>query len=227
MNIRRARLAALLTAGIQLTGAPCAAQSMRPEDLAQGKVLVTPRDSPDPHFANSVIELARYDASGALGLMLHYRTDLTAKKTLNGIKGTENRADKLFVGGPVEIPVVFALLRNQSAPAGSQRVAGNLYLMTSRQSIGSALANGWPAADLRLFIGYSGWGPGQLQREVRRGGWYIFDYDESLVFDEHPETLWDRLIAKAERRLASVSGGAPAAVMSAGLPPAHRAIANR
>ncbi len=47
-------------------------------------------------------------------------------------------------------------------------------------------------------MGYVGWGPGQLAREVRLGGWYIFDYDERIVFDEHPETLWKRLIEKAE-----------------------------
>jgi putative transcriptional regulator len=210
---------AALIVGVVLAGAPCAAQSMRPEDVAQGKILVTPRDSPDPHFANSVILLARYDASGALGLMIHYRSDLTAKKMLNGIKGIDNRADKLYVGGPVEIPVVFALLRNKSAPEGGRRVTGNLYLMTSRQSIGAALANAWPEKDLRLFIGYSGWGPGQLEREVRRSGWYIFDYDESLVFDEHPETLWDRLIAKADRRLASAPGGKPAPAAPSGLQP--------
>ena len=82
--------------------------------------------------------------------------------------------------------------------AAAKPVAGKLYLVTSKQGIASALSEGRKASDLRIFLGYAGWGPGQLAREVRLGGWYIFDYDESLVFDEHPETLWKRLIAKTE-----------------------------
>ena len=199
-HLRRAILA--LIAGFLFAASSGLAQSMRPEDLAQGKIIITPRNSPDPHFSNSVIVLAHYDQTGALGLMLHYKSDLTIQKALKGIAGAEKRTDTVFVGGPVELPVVFALLRTKSAPTGVSRVADNLYLMTSKQSIATALTEEHPASDLRVFIGYSGWGPGQLEREVRRSGWYIFDYDESIVFDEHPDTLWNRLIGKAERRLA-------------------------
>ena len=163
MNLRHAILA--LTGGFLLAASPAAvAQSMRPEDLAQGKIIITPRDSPDPHFSNSVIVLAHYDQTGALGLMLHYKSDLTIQKALKGIAGAENRSDPVFVGGPVELPVVFALLRTKSAPTGVTRVTDDLYLMTSKQSIATALTDGRPASDLRVFIGYSGWGPGQLER---------------------------------------------------------------
>jgi putative transcriptional regulator len=177
MEFRRAILSAL-TAGFLFALLPCAAQSIRPEDLAQGKIIVTPRDSPDPHFANSVIVLANYGPTGALGLMIHYKSDLTIQKALTGLKGAEKRTDMVFVGGPVEIPMAFALLRSKSAPEGASHVTGNLYLMAAKQSITAALVAGRPASDLRIFIGYSGWGPGQLEREVRRSGWFIFDYDE-------------------------------------------------
>lgn len=200
MDTRRAIFA--LTAGFLLLSSLGLAQSMRPEDLAQGKIIITPRNAPDPHFSNSVILLAHYDASGALGLMLHYKSDLAIGKALKGITGAEKRTDTVFVGGPVELPVVFALLRTKAAPTGVSRVAGDVYLMTSRQSIAAALTEGRAASDLRIFIGYCGWGPGQLEREVRRSGWYVFNYDEGLVFDEHPDTLWNRLIDKTERRLA-------------------------
>jgi putative transcriptional regulator len=182
---------------------------MRPEDLAQGKILVTPRDSPDPNFANSVIVLAQYSRTGAMGLMIHYRSDLTIQKALTGIRGAEKRTDPIYVGGPVEIPVVLALLRSHAPPEGAEHVTGNLYLITSKRSIGTALTEGRTAADLRIFIGYAGWGPGQLDREVRRSGWFIFNYDENLVFDNRPETLWDRMIGKTERRFALLPPGEP------------------
>jgi putative transcriptional regulator len=186
---------AVLAAGFLTPAPPCSAQSIRPEDLAQGKIVIMKRDAPDPLFAHSVIVLARYGKTGALGLMLHYRSDLTIRQALQGIKGAEKRNDPLFVGGPVELQTVTALLRSNSGPPGATLVAGKLYLVASKQGIETALSQPRKTSDLRIFIGYAGWGPGQLEREMGLGAWYIFNYDESLVFDERPETLWDRLIA--------------------------------
>ena len=193
---------AALTAGLLLASGNCYAQSTRVEDLAQGKIIITPRDAPDPHFSNSVIVLARYGRTGALGLMLHYKSDLTVQQALKGFKGAEKRTDPVFVGGPVELPAILALLRSKSPAASGDHVTGDLYLLVSRPGIEVALTDGGAASDLRLYIGYSGWGPGQLESEVRRHGWFIFDYDEDTVFDKHPDTIWNRLIAKTERRLA-------------------------
>jgi putative transcriptional regulator len=200
MDIRRAAVA--VAAGMLLAGSPVAAQTRRAEDLAQGKILITPRDSPDPHFSNSVIILAHYDQTGAFGLMLHYKSDLTIQRAPKGVAGAEKRTDPVYVGGPVNLPTVFGLLRAKSAPTGVSQVKDDLYLATSKTGIAAMLEPGHPESDLRIFIGYSGWGPGQLEREVRLGGWFIFDYDERLVFDDHPDTLWNRLIEKTERRLA-------------------------
>jgi putative transcriptional regulator len=200
VGVRRV-LQIALTAGILV--ALCPAQSMRPEDLAQGKILVMRRDSPDPLFARSVILLVTYDQTSAVGLMIHCRSDLTIQSALAGIKGAEKRTDPLFVGGPVELPVALALIRSASPPADAKKVVGNLYLMSSKQSIGSALSAGRKTSELRIFAGYAGWGPSQLDREVRLNSWYIFNYDERLVFDDHPETLWKRLIEKTESQIAS------------------------
>jgi len=184
---------------VTLVGAvPGAAQTMRAEDLAQGKIIVTPRDAPDPHFARSVILLARYDRSGALGLMIHRRTDIPVRRALAGVGGVGDRGELAYIGGPVELGMVFALVRSPSPGGDAKPVAGNIYLMASKPSIVKA----HDPAEMRVFLGYAGWAPGQLESEVRRSGWYIFDFDEGLVFDAHPETLWDRLIARTERRLA-------------------------
>jgi len=197
MDIRRLTLV-MLTAGFLFPAALCPSQSVQPGDLAPGKILIMQRDAPDPLFAHSVIVLAHYDRTGALGLMIHYRSNLPIQRALAGIKGAEKRTDPLFVGGPVEMEGVLALLRSDSTPEDAKHVDGKLYLLSSKQSIGTALSRGRKASELRIFLGYVGWAPGQLEREVRLGGWYIFNYDENLVFDEHPETLWDRLIEKTE-----------------------------
>ena len=189
----------LLIGGFLAPAALCRAQSIRPEELAQGKILIMKRDAPDPLFAQSVVILARYEKTGALGLMLHYRSDLPIQRALAGIKGADKRTDPVFVGGPVELQQVLALIRSASPPPNASPVTGKLYLVASKPGIETALSER-KASELRVFLGYVGWGPGQLDREVQLGGWYIFDYDETLVFDEHPETLWQRLIEKTELR---------------------------
>jgi len=191
-------LAAFLLATISF------AQSTRPEDIAQGSILIMQREAPDPLFALSVIVLARHEPAGTVGLMVHYRSSIPVERALKGVSGADKHTDSMFVGGPVELESVMGLVRSESRPAGSNLVAGKLYLAASKESIEGALAVGRKPSDVRLFLGYAGWGPGQLAREVRAGGWWIFPYDESLVFDDHPETLWSRLIKRTELLKASL-----------------------
>jgi putative AlgH/UPF0301 family transcriptional regulator len=117
---RLVELSALL-----LAGACClAAQSKKPEDLAVGKMLVTPRHAPDPLFAESVILLVRYDETGALGLMVNRRTTVPISRALRELDGAAAHSDPVFVGGPVQLEMVFALClrrrefeRNEWLPA--------------------------------------------------------------------------------------------------------------
>ncbi len=185
-------------------GAVCEAQSRRADALAQGSILIMERDAPDPLFAHSVIVLARYENSGTVGLMLHYRSNIPIQKALHGVAGSDTRTDPMYVGGPVEMDSVMGLLRTATPPAQASHVAGKVYLVTSKEQIQSALNAAKTPSNLRMFLGYTGWAPGQLEHEVELGGWWIFDYDESVVFDEHPETLWDRLIKKTNMQKVSL-----------------------
>ena len=180
------------------------AQSTRPEDIAQGSILIMQRDAPDPLFAHSVIVLAKHEQAGTVGLMVHYRSNIPIERALKGVAGAEKRTDSMFVGGPVELEGVMGLVRSDARPPGSSPVTGKLYLLAAKDGIAGALAAGRKPSDARFFLGYAGWGPGQLASEVRAGGWWIFAYDESIVFDEHPETLWGRLIKRTELRKASL-----------------------
>jgi putative transcriptional regulator len=179
-------------------------QSTRPEDIAQGSILIMQRDAPDPLFAHSVIVLAKHEAAGTVGLMIHYRSNIAIERALKGIAGADKRTDSMFVGGPVELEGVMGLVRSDAPPPHANLVTGKLYLVASKDGIAGVLSEVRKPSDVRLFLGYAGWGPGQLAREVRQGGWWIFPYDESIVFDEHPETLWNRLIKRTELRKASL-----------------------
>ena len=196
----------LLRPTVALLAAACClmAQSKRPEDLAQGKILVTPRDAPDPHFAESVILLARYNESGAVGLMVNRRTEVPLSRVLKEIPGAAKHTEPVYVGGPVELDTVLALVRASKPPDGAGLVSGSLYLLMARQVLEKALRER-DATNLHIYLGYCGWGPHQLENEVAAGGWYIFNRSDDLSFDPEPSTLWTRMIARTEQQIVRLS----------------------
>jgi putative transcriptional regulator len=184
-----------------------AAQSQRPEDLAIGKILVAPRDLPDPIFAHTVVLLVKYDRLGALGFVLNRQTTIPISKALSELPGSAKHADPVYAGGPVELSTVMAVARAQSMPDGADYIYGKLYLIAAKTAMQKALAGSTSPDALRIYLGYCGWGPGQLQGEIRRGGWYVFDRNDAVAFDSDPATLWSRQIAKAEMQIVRLFSG--------------------
>ena len=179
------------------------AQTQRPEALAAGKVLVMERDAPDPNFGQSVILLIHYDTDGVVGLMLNRAADVPLSQ-LRELEGTRKRSDPAYAGGPVELGVVTALVRASSAPPDAVHVTADIYAVQSRKGLEAALKNSKGPADLRVYLGYSGWIIPQLKNEVKLGSWYIFDHGERFAFDSEPTTLWKRLIDRTGGTLAFV-----------------------
>lgn len=177
------------------------AQSMRVEDLGIGKLLVTPRDARDPAFAQSVILLVRYDRNGTLGLMLNRRTKVPVSEALRDLKAAGKRSDLVYMGGPVDLENVLALLQAGVMPEGTAHVVGKVYLVSARTSLEKALRSG--PDESRVYLGYCGWGPGQLENEVRHGFWYVFPGSADAVFDSKPGSLWSRLIGRLGQNIAN------------------------
>jgi len=199
---RRFGIALRVAAGVLLAAALLPAQSKRTDNLAVGKLLVTPRESPDPAFAESVILLVHYDHESAVGLMINRRTTIPLSRALRNLKGAGQRSDPAYIGGPVETDGAMALVRSSAKPESAAQVLEKIYLIPSRPALEGTLAGGRSADDLRVYVGYCGWGPGQLDNEMRLGAWYILEGNGALVFDPDPDTVWSRLIARSETRVA-------------------------
>ncbi len=193
------RFIGIVAGGITLV-ATLSAQSRKVEDLSLGKVLVMERASPDPLFAESVILLIHYGSDGVVGLMLNQQAGVPLSR-LREVNGTKNRSDPTYVGGPVEIQAVTALVRSPSAPPDAMSVAAGLYAVQTKRGLEAALKVSKSPAGLRVYLGYCGWTLPQLKNEVTLGSWYIFDHGERFVFDAAPDTLWKRLIDRTEGQL--------------------------
>lgn len=195
----------LLRSQILLFACACClmAQSKRPEDLGIGKILVTPRNAPDPLFAESVILIVRYSNSEAVGLMVNRRSTIPVSRALHELPGAAKHAESVFVGGPVELDTVLALARAPKQPEGASGVLGDIYLLAAKTALEKAL-NVPDSSGLHIYVGYCGWGPHQLENEVRLGGWYVFDHSEDIAFDSDPATLWTRMIARTEQQVVRI-----------------------
>jgi putative transcriptional regulator len=92
-----------------------------------------------------------------------------------------------------------ALMRTEEPPAEAEKIIDSVYLVSLDDALQQGPAD---AAKLRLFIGYAGWAPGQLDYEMARGSWRILPATDELVFAAEPRELWKQLAPLQEQRAA-------------------------
>jgi putative transcriptional regulator len=173
------------------------------DDLAIGKLLVASRDLGDPNFAKTVILIVHYsEGQGAVGLVLNKRTDVSISRVFHDLKEAGGRKDPVYIGGPVELNSVLALLKSASKPEGAEKVFGDVYLISNKDLLTKTLASSAEAMVFHTYIGYAGWGAGQLEHEVELGAWHIMSADAGTVFHADPDSVWLRLIHRTETQIA-------------------------
>jgi putative transcriptional regulator len=183
-----------------LNPAGAAAQFLDIDHLAAGQFVVATDKLGDPNFSQSVVLLIHYDASeGAVGIIVNRRTELTLAKIFPEKKAA---ADPVFEGGPVEIQVVQALLRSATKPTNATPLIGDVYVTASKAQIDKAIKSHTAPSRFRAFLGYAGWGGGQLEDEIKAGAWSILRATPQTIFDEDPDSLWDRLNRQANSQIA-------------------------
>src|ERR1019366_9740196 len=198
----------LAIAAAVLCSAPIlSAQSIH--DLGVGKILVARRDARESTFAETVILVIRYTHGGTVGLMLNRRTEVPVSRALDPLKGASKRSDPVYAGGPVELANVLALWRANAMPEGAEHVTGKVYLVSTEALLEKTLAKQADPADFRVYLGYCGWSPGQLEDEAGRGFWRVLSGSADIIFDSEPEPLWSRLIERAEERIARTTHHVP------------------
>lgn len=156
------------------------------------------RNFPDPTFAETVILLTHYSEERAMGFIINRQTTVPVARAVPGASGT----DPVYSGGPVSLPAAYGLLRSPSPPAQAQLVLGDIYAIMERGLLEKTLSSKVPADRFHAYLGYCGWGTGQLENEVKRGAWYIFFGRAEMVFDAEPDSLWGRLIGLTDHQIA-------------------------
>jgi len=166
---------------------------------ARGKLLVATEAVQGELFANTVVLLLYYDETGAFGLVVNRPTDVQLAEVLGDDEAIAAYRGTLFWGGPVHMDSLRALLVTDSPPAEAEKIVESVYLVSYEDALEAGAAD---ASRMRLFIGYAGWAPGQLDSELAHGSWRVLPGSSELVFTEEPQTLWNRLVPGQEQRAA-------------------------
>jgi putative transcriptional regulator len=194
------------TQNVEMTGQPAVEMTGRgkpappiAEGFLTGQLLIAMPAMADPRFSQSVIYMCAHTPEGAMGLVLNRPVvKPTFEDLLKQLKVAPHppaRQIRLCAGGPVENARGFVLHTIDWTGEGSLKVNNELALTASLDVL-QVIAEGGGPRECVLALGYAGWGPGQLDREIQENAWLSGPADETLLFDADHDTKWRRAFAK-------------------------------
>jgi len=153
-------------------------------------------------FAGTVIYLCEHTENGALGLVINKPIDIKLKNLFEKVELTLDRHDlaesPVYFGGPVQTERGFVLHERLSDDGGhynsSLQIPGGLEMTTSKDVL-EALSNGAGPKKVLVTLGYSGWGAGQLEEEMRRNSWINVIAEPAIIFDTPVEQRYDKALS--------------------------------
>jgi putative transcriptional regulator len=185
----------------RLNGALPGEQHGSDQQLSVGNILVASEKLADPNFAQSVILIVQHDAAdGTVGLIVNRPTKISVSRLFPKMKHVI--ADPVYMGGPVGITAVQALLRLPKRTDQATHVMADVYVTGMKALIEKSIASHLDSSKFRLYMGYGGWAPGQLEAEIRLGAWTILNPRPEIAFDGDPGSLWSRLVRESHMQIA-------------------------
>ncbi len=187
----------------------------------KGQLLVANPVLPDPNFDRTVVLLLAHQDDGALGLVLNRPSDMDVDSPLPQWERLAADPAVVFVGGPVAPAAAICLARvpGMTLPAppaddiGSDHgiegwvpLVGELGTLDLERDPDDLMV---PVEAVRVFAGYAGWGPGQLEAEIEAGAWYVVPSEPGDALSDDPEQLWKRVLRRQGGQLALLAAFPP------------------
>ncbi|MDN5204912.1 YqgE/AlgH family protein [Fulvivirgaceae bacterium BMA10] len=159
----------------------------------KGDLLISEPFLPDPNFERTVILMCEHNEEGSFGFVLNRPSVMQFDEVVEGI---EDFKATLYVGGPVEQNTLHFIHRAGDIIEGGVEISEGLYWGGNFENLKILIETKQiPADDFKFFIGYSGWGSGQLVEELKANSWIIRqNATPKEIFDENPENLWREVL---------------------------------
>ena len=179
---------------VALTLLAAAAQAAPQLAPAKGRLLIADRKLGDANFSQSVVLLLEYSPQSALGLIVNRPAGVSPSALLPDVSALAQYDGPVYLGGPVGIEMLVLLVRGCESLAHTERVFDDVCYSGSPELLDHLTGDGATPSRLRFYVGYAGWGPGQLDLEIARGDWHVVEARDERVFSEEPRALWERLV---------------------------------
>ncbi len=178
-----------LCAFVLLTGMSC------PSSADDGKpltaiLLIAKGELRDPNFADSVVLVMNNLGPAPVGLVVNRPTEIPVARLFPDLKRLARLHDRVYFGGPVALETVWFLFRATKPPAHAIQAFAGICLSANRELLLHLLSRDKPMDGLRIFIGHSGWAPGQLEAEIARGAWSLGQAEPDAIFSGKSEHPW-------------------------------------
>jgi len=170
-----------------------------------GYMLVSDITLMDPNFYRSVVLMITHDDNGAFGLVVNRPSKFTLGELAEGLEDSPAASIPIYVGGPLQQEILFILHSDFDPDIESEhreRPADGVVFEPVTQAVVDFLKSQWsplPAEDrpmVRLYAGYAGWGPGQVEGELKSEAWVVLKATTEIVFHVEPEKGWADAFSK-------------------------------
>jgi putative transcriptional regulator len=173
-----------------------AAGAAAPEDTM---LLVAKRQLEDPIWGSTIVLAKPIEGGGHIGFIVNKPTKMSLAELFPEHEPSKKVADPLFLGGTVNMNLVFALVEEHgSRKDGSIRIAPDIFLAYDTKAVDRIIES--ESDHARFFLGLVVWRPGQLDDELDRGLWYVDQPEAKLVLQRKTDGLWEELLLRLEAR---------------------------
>ena len=163
-----------------------------PVQSLKGHLLIAGPALLDPNFRRSVVLVGEHSEEGAIGVILNRESEATVREAVPELVSLLDGVSTIHVGGPVQ-PLAIVVLAEFVDPArAGSLVVGDVGFLPSEvdpDNLGELRR-------ARVFAGYAGWGPGQLDGELDEGSWIVEPALAEDVFTDEPEVLWSGVLQR-------------------------------
>jgi putative transcriptional regulator len=152
----------------------------------------------DPEYRQTVLIASPTSNGGHIGVIINRPTRRSLASLFPEHEPSKKVVDPVFFGGPFSTSALVAVVRGEKSPgAGSLAIMANLHLAINVSTIDRIIEE--RPNDARYYVGYVGWRPGELRREIDRGLWYVMNPDANTVFRKDTDHLWEELVRMARQ----------------------------
>jgi len=162
--------------------------------LGKGVFLLAAPSLRDPNFRQTVVLLCEHGPEGALGVVVNRPTAMSISEALPQVPIMEGVGHVLYAGGPVQTNQVMLLYRGSRFPENAHHVFDGVCLGGDMGMVERILTASGNEEFFRAYLGYSGWGPGQLEGEMKSGSWILVPADPTWVFEKDASSVWHDML---------------------------------